>query len=88
MSIRDIVSKINEHFEKCGGEGSQLPVLAIYAVYKQLVVEFQRYKNCVLCDLQEHNTADSRSGFLGDVQVNRPDQQPFEIVEIKHNIKT
>ena len=87
MSIRDIVSKINEHFEKCGGEGSKLPVLAIYAVYKQLVVEFQRYKNCVLCDLQEHNTADSRSGFLGDVQVNRPDQQPFEIVEIKHNIK-
>ena len=87
MSIKDMVSKINEHFEKCGGEGSELPVLAIYAVYRQLAVELQRYKDCVLLDLQAHTAADSRSGFLGDIQVNGADEQPFEIVEIKHNIK-
>ena len=87
LPINDIVSKVNEHFEKCGGEGSRLPVLAIYAVYKQLVNEVQRYKNCVLCELQEHNAPDSKSGFLGDIQVNDSHGQPFEIVEIKHNIK-
>ena len=87
MTIKDIVSKVNEHFEKCGGEGSRLPVLAIYAVYKQLVIEVQRYKNCVLCELQEHNAPDSQSGFLGDIQVNDANGRPFEVVEIKHNIK-
>ncbi len=87
LSIKDIVSKINEHFEKCGGEGSRLPVLAIYAVYKQLVNETQRYKNCFLCELQAHNAPDSQSGFLGDIQVNDSNGNPFEVVEIKHNKK-
>ena len=87
MTIKEIVSKVNEHFEKCGGEGSRLPVLATYAVYKQLVIEVQRYKNCVLCELQEHNAPDNQSGFLGDIQVNDANGRPFEVVEIKHNIK-
>ena len=87
LSIKEMVSKINEHFIKCGSEGSELPVLSIYAVYQQLTAELQRYKNCVLLDLQAHTTADSRSGFLGDIQINGPDEQPFEVVEIKHNIK-
>jgi len=87
MSIKVIVSKISDHFEKCGRGGAELPVLAVYAVYKQIVAEVQRYKNCVLCDLQSHTAADSQSGFLGDVQVNGPDEKPFEVVEIKHNVK-
>lgn len=87
VPIKEMVEKIRKHFDKCGGGGSVLPVLAIYAVYKRLVEEAQRYKGYVLCDLQSHTAADRRSGFLGDVQVNGPDGKPFEVVEIKHNIK-
>lgn len=87
LPIKDMVANISQHFQNCKGEGSELPVLAVYAVYQRLIVELQRYKNCTLCDLQSHNTADIRSGFLGDIQVNDQHNVPFEIVEVKHNIK-
>ena len=87
LSIKDMIAKIKEHFEVCK-KGSRLPVLVIYAVYKVLIKEVSRYKNCTLCELQPHQSADAKSKFLGDVQINTAeDNMPFEIIEIKHNIK-
>lgn len=84
LSIKDIVSKVNQHFKN--STDSRLPVLAIYAVYKQIIIEFKKYKNCTLCDLQPHNASDKQSRFLGDTQINDEDGLPLEAVEIKHNI--
>ena len=61
--------------------------LSIFAVYKQMVSEMAKYKGCRLCDLQAHQAADNRSGFLGDIQVNDHYDNPMEAVEIKHDIK-
>lgn len=86
LSIKDIICVLNSHFE-LSKKASNLPVLAIYAVYELLILEVKRYKGCTLRSLQHHNTADDKSGLLGDVQVDTPDGYPLEVVEIKHGIK-
>ena len=87
MSIKDMVLKINEHFGSVTKRGgAYLPVLAIYAVYQELIKEVKKYKGCSLLELQPHNAPDSKTGFLGDIQVNDSNGEPFEAVEIKHNI--
>ena len=87
LSIKDIVVKLQQHFEMCS-KSSQLPVLAVYAVYAVLIQEMRRYKSCVLCDLQSHQSPDSRSHFLGDIQINNKENDtPFEVVEIRHGIE-
>lgn len=86
-SIQEIIDAVNMHFVACSSGGSQLPVLAIYAIYTILVCEVKRYKGCSLCCLQSHTSADQKSGLLGDVQVDKAPGQPYEVVEIKHNIQ-
>ena len=86
-SIAVTMNKIDMHFAQAGKGGSRLPVLSIFAVYKQMVSEMAKYKGCRLCDLQAHQAADTRSGFLGDIQVNDHYDNPMEAVEIKHDIK-
>lgn len=85
-SIAATVEKIGKHFTKAGQGGSRLPVLAIYAVYKQMIAEVGKYRGCRLCDLQPHTSADRKSGFLGDIQINDGEGKPVEAVEIKHGI--
>lgn len=46
-----------------------------------------RYKNKVLCPLESHNSADTRSGRIGDIDVNYENGTAFEGVEIKHEIQ-
>lgn len=48
---------------------ARLPVLALYAVYSQLVLELDRYKDAELAPLERHTTADLRSGSIGDIQL-------------------
>ena len=87
LSIKTIITKISHHIQSAKTGASRLPVLAIYAVYEQLIKEVNRYKGCSLCPLEEHNASDSKTGKLGDIQVNDSDNNPFEVVEIKHGIE-
>ena len=91
LTIAEIVSYLARHFE-CGGPGkARLPVLAIYAVYQQMVGgeeqwgDVSRYKHKRLLSLASHTSADSKSGATGDIEVTDPEHDTvFESVEIKH----
>ena len=66
---------------------SRLPVLALYSVYEIMLSELSRFNNMQLKQLQEHSAADIQTGSLGDIEVvNMSSQNPFEVVEVKHNI--
>ncbi len=86
LSIKDMVAKLHQHFNACK-HGARLPQLAIYAVYTILTKEMDRYKQHTLCKLQSHQSADRKTHFLGDIQVNDENGIPFEVVEIKHKIQ-
>lgn len=86
-SIAVVVEKIGEHFASARQGGSRLPVLAIYAVYKQMISEVGKYREFELCELQSHTSADQKSGFLGDIQINDAEGKPVEVVEVKHGVR-
>jgi len=82
LNIHLIIKMLQEHFDT--KQSSRLPVVAIYAIYEMLLPKFERYKNKKLVHLQVHTSSD-KHGF-GDIEIYTTDNQPFEIVEIKHNI--
>jgi DNA (cytosine-5)-methyltransferase 1 len=82
LNIHLIIKMLEEHFDT--KQSSRLPVVAIYAIYEILLPKFERYKDKKLVILQVHTSAD-KHGF-GDIEIYTTDNQPFEIVEIKHNI--
>lgn len=89
LSISKIINLMEKHFTyhyTCSG-ASRLPVLAIYAAYECMMGQVARYEDKVLCPLASHNSADSQSGRIGDVDVNNPNGSAFEGVEIKHEIQ-
>lgn len=90
LSINDIVNLLDKHFHtkyKASG-ASRLPVLALYAIYECLVVKynFSRYNGKQLLPLESHNSADSQSGRIGDIDVVDEDGKPFEAIEVKFDI--
>ncbi|MCI4679621.1 hypothetical protein K9U39_08435 [Rhodoblastus acidophilus] len=64
---------------------SRLPVLAIYAIYLEMMDELSRYKGKTLKPLMEHSAADSQTGAIGDIEISSADTI-FEAIEIKHGI--
>ncbi|OUD12339.1 hypothetical protein [Thioflexithrix psekupsensis] len=48
------------------------------------MTKFERYEDKKLLPLQVHTSPD-KHGF-GDIEIYTPDNQPFEIIEIKHNV--
>ncbi len=84
VMISTIVSILEQHFtEKYSTHGgSKLPVLAFYAIYKSLITEVGRYKNCELAPLGSHTASDRTSKSAGDIEVIK-DGKVFEAVEIK-----
>ncbi len=79
----------SKHFNakySCHG-ASRLPTLAVYAAYQCMMEELLRYKDKILCPLESHTSADSRSGQIGDIQINNADGTAFEGIEIKHQIE-
>lgn len=84
--IKEIVDLIEIHWNYGRGGASKLPVLAIYAAYMCLISEVKRYKKCRLLPLHSHTAADSRTGRIGDIQINNENKLPMEAVEIKHAI--
>jgi len=90
LSIVDIIILLEKHFSadyKNISGASRLPTLAIYAAYQCMVSQVERYKSKTLCPLEKHQSADLRSGRIGDVDINNDDDTTFEGVEIKHGIQ-
>ena len=89
LSISAIISLLEDHFTaKYSSTGaSRLPVLAVYAAYQCMMNQVLRYSDKTLCPLESHNSPDTQSGRIGDIDVNYPDNTAFEGVEVKHDLK-
>ena len=89
LSIASIIKLLEKHFTynyHCAG-ASRLPTLAIYAAYQCMFGQVARYDGKILCPLESHNSADARSGRIGDIDIDNDDGSAFEGVEIKHEIQ-
>ena len=89
LSIAAIIKLLERHFTyKYSAHGaSRLPTLAVYAAYQCMMEQLARYRGKTLCPLESHNSADSRSGRIGDIDVHNENGSAFEGVEIKHEIQ-
>ena len=89
LSISDIIMVLDKHFHaayKAAG-ASRLPVLSLYAVYQCMIDEgFKRYVGKNLLPLENHTSADARSGRMGDIDINDRKGNPFEAVEVKFDV--
>lgn len=88
LSINEIIDLLGKHFNHCyrSHGAARLPVLALYAAYQCLMTECKRFDGKILLPLESHTSADSQSGRMGDIDVNNPDNTPFEAVEVKFDI--
>ncbi len=82
LNIQLVLEMLKKHFAV--KLSSRLPVIAIYSIYEILLSKFDRYKNKRLLPLQAHTSSD-KHGF-GDIEIYDEIKNPFEIIEIKHNI--
>lgn len=82
LNIGLVLEMMQKHFSV--KLSSRLPIVAIYSIYELLLPKFERYKNKNLLPLQVHTSSD-KHGF-GDIEIYDKENNPFEIVEIKHNI--
>ena len=88
-NVLQITNLFEDHFFykfKDSKGASRLPVLALYAIYKVLISELQRFEGKHLKDLQAHSAADSQTGSIGDIEVANEDGCIFEAIEVKHGI--
>jgi len=83
VNINTVLAMLDEHFAM--KQGSRLPVIAVYTAYEHLLHQVNRYNGKILRPLNVHKASD-KHGY-GDIEVWDGDNIPFEIVEIKHNIK-
>lgn len=84
ITITTIAELLKKHFTEKYDTwgGSKLPVLAFYAIYKLLISEVDRFKDCKLEPLGSHTASDRTSKSAGDIQVIK-NGRVFEVVEIK-----
>lgn len=84
LTIENIIFALDEHFrtkyETSGG--SKLPVLAFFSIYKSLIKEIERYKNCTLSEIGSHTASDRSSKSAGDIEIFKK-KRLFEAIEIK-----
>jgi DNA (cytosine-5)-methyltransferase 1 len=84
LTISTIIKALDEHFrtkyETHGG--SKLPVLAFFAIYKSLIKEIGRYKDCTLAEMGIHTASDRTSKSAGDLEIFKK-KNLFEAIEIK-----
>ena len=88
LSIAAIIKLLEKHFtyHYTTPGASRLPTLAVYAAYQCMMGQVARYNGKTLCPLESHNSADSQSGRIGDIDINNNNGSAFEGVEIKHEI--
>ena len=83
ISILKIVEMLDTHFKMKGS--SRLPVIALHSIYETLISSnFNRYKKKKLLPLQVHTSSDKKG--YGDIEIYDHKNQPFEVIEVKHNI--
>lgn len=84
LTIEKIVTALDEHFRTKYDThgGSKLPVLAFFAIYKSLIKEIGRYKDCTLAEMGSHTASDRTSKSAGDIEIFRK-KDLFEAIEIK-----
>lgn len=89
LSISTIIEVLHQHFDYPyrGHGASRLPTIAVYAAYECMMKEVSRFHQKQLCPLESHTSSDIQSGQIGDIQINDYYGEPFEGVEIKHNIE-
>lgn len=89
LLIKDVIQLLDSHFHlryKAAG-ASRLPVLALYAIYECVFEnDLKRYQGKKLLPLESHNSADTRSGRLGDIDIIDENGDAFEAVEVKFDI--
>lgn len=84
LTIQEIVDAVLEHYSKAKGNGrARIPVLAIQAIYQCLVDELSRFKGTKLRNPPNRHTGNDKKGWIGDIQVDRAEETPFEAVEVK-----
>ena len=89
LTIEKIILALNEHFRTKYDThgGSKLPVLAFFAIYKILISETGRYKECTLAEMGSHTASDRTSKSAGDIEIfkkrNAAQKNLFEAIEIK-----
>lgn len=84
ITIENIINALDAHFNtnyRTHG-GSKLPVLAFFAIYKSLIAEISRYKDCSLSNLGSHTASDRTSKTAGDIEIFKG-KELFEAIEIK-----
>ena len=89
LSIATIIEYLKKHFTykySCAG-ASRLPTLAIYAAYQCMMKQVSRYSNKKLLPLESHNSSDTQSGRIGDIEIDNENNTAFEGVEIKHEMQ-
>lgn len=89
LSISDIILVLDKHFHAGynAAGASRLPVLSLYAVYQCMMDEgFKRYVGKMLLSLESHTSADTRSGRMGDIDINDDAGLPFEAIEVKFDV--
>ena len=82
ININRVMKMVERHFQE--PLSSRLPVIVIFAIYKQLFKTIRRFENKILLPLNVHTSAD-KHGY-GDIEIRDYYNNPFEILEIKHNI--
>ena len=88
LTISEIVSRVEEHYNSGLLGATRLPVLAIQSILKIVVREFRRYEGCELLPLEGYTGDGIRSGLggVGDVQIMRGENTVYEGFEVKHDI--
>ena len=85
LDIEKIISFLKEcfHYNYKEHGGSKIPVIAIYCIFKILIKELERYKNCKLKDLGSHKASDRTSNSSGDIEILSKSNALEESIEIK-----
>ena len=89
VNIDKIIEYLHSHFYykyKTRG-ASILPVVALYSLYECILTEIKRFENKELQELSSHNSSDRSSGNTGDIVVLDAENNLYEVVEIKFDIK-
>lgn len=84
LTIDLIINSLTEYFYtdfKIPG-ASKLPVIAMYSIYKILIEEVDRYKDCTLKELSSHTAPDRNSKSCGDIEIFK-NEKLLESLEIK-----
>ena len=86
LTIPGIARRLDSHFSGVGSGKARLPILAVYAAYRQMVGSGTgRYRRMNLREMESPAMAGSRLGSIGDIEVTDPkDGSVVEAVDIKH----